>query len=102
MCERLRAQLRATIISIDAVRSGDIERLVDRSGAVQQSEDDARRHLPSQWLREQFSHILQPTKAALLAKGAGGLRGLHPLYVAELSSAAPAPPRPPPLHGAVL
>lgn len=80
MCERLGAQLRASIISVDAVKKGDVrERIVDRSGAVQQSEEDARRHTPSQWLREQFTHILQPTRAALLAQGAGGPRGLHPL-----------------------
>ena len=34
MCERLGAQLRATIIANDDVRKGDIERLVDRSAAV--------------------------------------------------------------------
>mmetsp|Transcript_12755 Transcript_12755/g.38192 ORF Transcript_12755/g.38192 Transcript_12755/m.38192 type:complete len:1002 (+) Transcript_12755:1276-4281(+) len=64
MCERLGAQFRATIISVDAVRAGtvgNVER-VDIPGAINQSEEDARRSLPSQWLRAQFSDLLNPTR----------------------------------------
>lgn len=64
MCERLGAQLRATIIPADTVRDGIVgnERRVDNPGAFQQSEADARRHLPSTWLRSNFAHILNPTE----------------------------------------
>lgn len=84
MCERLGAQLRATIIGVDALKAFDAavgDRRVDKAGAVQQSEDEARCQLPSQWLRERFAHVLNPPGPAV-AKALPDSRGpgLHHLY----------------------
>jgi hypothetical protein len=62
MCERLGAQLRATVIPVDTVRCGNVgnARRIDSPGASQQTADDARRQLPSQWLRSIYTRILNP------------------------------------------